>query len=68
MEEWQPRHRQRRPGQWLVAVAAAVDRDGSKRSGVAAAGVMVGQRRRWTGMKLMTVAESPCRSQTAMPR
>ena len=46
LEEGQPRHRQRRPGQWLVAVAAAVDRDGSKRSGVAAVGVMVGQQKR----------------------
>ena len=38
------------PGQWLVAVAAAVDRGGSKRLVVVAAGVMVVQRRRWIGM------------------
>ena len=46
------------PGQWLVAVAAAVGREGSKRS-VVAAGVMVVQRRRWIGMVLMMGAEGP---------
>ena len=50
LEEGQPRHRQRRPGRRLVAVAAAVEREGSKRS------VVVVLRRRWIGMKLMTVA------------
>ena len=59
LEEGQPRHRQRRPGQRLVAVAAAVDREGSKRSGVAAAGVMVVQPRRWIGMEPMMGAEGP---------
>ena len=44
-----PRHRQRGPGWRLVAVAAAGGREGSKRSVVAAAGVMVVQRRRWIG-------------------
>ena len=46
LEEGKPRHRRRGPEQRLVAVAAAVDRDGSKRSGVAAVGVMVGQQKR----------------------
>ena len=36
-----------------MAVAVAVGREGSKRSVVAAAGVMVVQRKRWIGMKLM---------------
>ena len=36
-----PRHRRRGPGQRLVAVAAAVGREGSKRLVVVAAGVMV---------------------------
>ena len=45
-----PRHRERRLGQRLVAVAAAVGRKGSKRLVVAAAGVMVVQRRRWIKM------------------
>ena len=47
LEEGQPRHRQQRPGRRLVAVAVAVGWEGSKRSGVAAVGVMVVQRRRW---------------------
>ena len=59
LEEGQPRHRQRGPGQRLVAVAAALDREGSKRLVVVAAGVMVVQRRRWIGMELMMGAESP---------
>ena len=59
LEEGQPRHRQRGLGRRLVAVAVAVGREGSKRSVVAAAGVMVVQRRRWIGMKLMMGAESP---------
>ena len=42
-----------------MAVAMAVGREGSKRSVVAAAGVMVVQRRRWIGMELMMGAESP---------
>ena len=42
-----------------MAVAAAVGREGSKRSGVAAVGVMVVQRWRWIGMELMMGAESP---------
>ena len=50
MEEGQPRHRQQRPGRRLVAVAVAVGREGRKRSVVAAAGVMVVQRRRWIKM------------------
>ena len=50
MEGDPPRHRERRLGQRLVAVAAAVGRKGSKRSVVAAAGVMVVQRRRWIKM------------------
>ena len=54
-----PRHRQRGPGQRLVAVAAAVGREGSKRSVVVAAGAMVLRRRRWLGMKLMGGAEGP---------
>ena len=58
LEEGQPRHRQRRPGQWLVAVAAAVGREGSKRSVVAAAGVVVLLRKRWVGMELMMGVES----------
>ena len=56
VEEGQPRHRQRRPGRRLVAVAAALDREGSKRLAVVAAGVMgvmVVQRRRWIGMEQM---------------
>ena len=52
-----PLHWQRGPGQRLVAVAVAVGRKGSKRSVVAAAGVMVMQRRRWIGMKLIMGAE-----------
>ena len=36
-----------------MAVAAAVGRNGSTKLGVAAAGVMVVQRKRWIGMKLM---------------
>ena len=45
-----------------MAVAAAVSRKGSKRSVVAAAGVMVGLRKRWIRMELgllMMGAESP---------
>ena len=42
-----------------MAVAVAVGREGSKRSVVAAAGVMVVQRRRWIGMELMMGAEGP---------
>ena len=59
LEEGQPRHQQRRPGRRLVAVAAALDREGSKRLVVVAAGVMVVQRRRWIGMVLMMGAEGP---------
>ena len=51
-----------------MAVAMAVGREGSKRSVVAAAGVIVVQRRRWIGMEPMMGAEGPCRSQTATPR
>ena len=54
-----PRHRERRLGQRLVAVAAAVGREGSKRLVVAAAGVMVVLRRRCIGMELMMGAEGP---------
>ena len=53
LEEGQPRHRRRGPEQRLVAVAAAVGWEGSKRLVVVAAGVMVVQRRRWIGMELM---------------
>ena len=59
LEEGQPRHRERRLGQRLVAVAAAVGRNGSTKLGVAAAGVMVVQRKRWIGMKLMMGAKGP---------
>ena len=62
LEEGQPRHRQRRPGRRLVAVAVTVGREGSRRSVVAAAGVMVGLRKRWIRMELgllMMGAESP---------
>ena len=58
LEEGKPRHRRRGPEQRLVAVAAAVGREGSKRS-VVAAGVMVVQRRRWIRMELMMGAEGP---------
>ena len=59
LEGGPPRRRRRRgPEQRLVAVAAAVGREGSKRS-VVAAGVMVVQRKRWIGMKLMMGAEGP---------
>ena len=51
-----------------MAVAVAVGREGSKRSVVVAAGVMVGQRRRWIMMEPMMGAEGHCRSQTATPR
>ena len=49
----------------LVAVAAAVDRGGSKRLVVVAAGVMVVQRRRWIGMVLMMGAAMNHQSLTA---
>ena len=42
-----------------MAVAAAVGREGSKRSVVAAAGVMVVQRKRWIRVELMMGAEGP---------
>ena len=47
-----PRHRQRGPKQLLMAVAAAVGRNDSKRSVVAAAGVVVLLRKRWIRMEL----------------
>ena len=53
-----PRHRQRGPQQWLMAVAAAVGREDSKRSVVAAAGVVVVLRKRWIRMELMMGVES----------
>ena len=40
-------------------MAVAVGREGSKRSVVAAAGVMVVLRRRWIGMELGMGAEGP---------
>ena len=42
-----------------LTVAVAVGREGSKRSVVAAAGVLVVQRGRWTGMEPMMGAEGP---------
>ena len=48
-----------------MAVAAAVDREGSKRLVVVAAGVMVVQRRRWIGMVLMMGAAMNHQSRTA---
>ena len=44
-----------------MAVAAAVGREGSKKSVVVAAGAMVLRRRRWIGMGLMGGAEGPVR-------
>ena len=57
--ETPPRLRRQGPKQWLVVVAAAEGREGSKRLVVAAAGVMVAQRGRWIGMELMMGAEGP---------
>ena len=48
-----------------MTVEVAVGREGSKRSVVAAAGVMVVQRRRWIGMKLMMGAAMNHQSLTA---